>query len=164
MPLPPKTPNPPQLPAAVLRDPADMLREVLVMLVRDSARALAAARAGQCDQALRAALDMQRVLNGQQEVLRQVSHAGRSKRVPLDMRQRVRASLRDGLAPVAETVRLLGIRLKAARARQEALSAALAANATRPASVYAARGYSKQGRAGAVRPVETIRHAVAIMV
>lgn len=146
------------------RDPAALLQNVLSLMGRSAARALAAAEAGRMDQAQAAVFDMQRAMHGAGEVLKQTAYAARSKRAPLEMRRRVRACFQDGMAPVADAVRRLELRLKAAKVRQQATAAALQAANSRPASVYVARGYAPQGRAGAVRPAETVRHALALTV
>ena len=161
-----RPPQPPALQPQPLgpRDPADLLRDVLELMACCAARAMDAVAAGRTDQALAAAFAMQRAMRGADEVLKQAAYAARSKRAPLEMRERVRAAFRSGMAPVAEAVRRLKLCLRAAKARQDAMSAALNAAATRPSSVYVARGYSRQGRVGAVRPAETVRHALTLSV
>lgn len=144
---------PPAPPPVNPRDPADMMREMLAKMARQGGFALEELAAGHNDKALSATLAMQSVMFGGRETLAQAFYAGKSKRVPPDTRKRVNEAFDEGVAPLNELVRRLGVALKAARARQAAISAALNANAPKAGGgVYTARGRMAGARLGMTAP------------
>ncbi|WP_029009297.1 hypothetical protein [Azospirillum halopraeferens] len=123
----------PRIPDTLRPDPVAEIADFVARLADDAGRAARAAAEGRARDALLAAGSMQMLLRARGDALREALSAGRSARVPPDVRAAVQAAtLAAASGPLAGTARsvcTLAAAARVAQAHRDAIGEALRARA-----------------------------------